>query len=60
MTAPRKRPVEVRGRAARLYVESVRPIADVAARDLGIPREALHQWARQAEVDARLRISLRW
>ncbi len=52
MTTPRKYPAELRERAVRLYFESGgRPIAQVA-RDLGIHREALRQWVRQAEVDA--------
>ena len=52
MTAPKKYPVELRERAVRLYFESGgRPIAHVA-RDLGIHREALRQWVRQAEADA--------
>lgn len=50
MSAPRKYPVELRERAVRLYFESDRPIAHVA-RDLGIHREALRQWVRQAEAD---------
>ena len=41
----------MRERAVRLYLESGRPIAHVA-RDLGIHREALRQWVRQAEADA--------
>jgi transposase len=34
----------------RLVVESGRPIAHIA-KDLGIHREALRQWVRQAEAD---------
>ena len=57
MTAPRKYPVELRERAVRLYFESAgRPIAHVA-RDLGIHREALRLWVRQAEADATPRTS---
>jgi len=57
MTAPRKYPVELRERAVRLYLESAgRPIAHVA-RDLGIHREALRGWVRQAEADATPRAS---
>jgi transposase len=52
MTTPRKYPEELRERAVRLYFDSDgRPIAHVA-RDLGIHREALRQWVRQAEADA--------
>jgi transposase len=51
MPAPRKYPDELRERAVRLVFESGRPIAHVAA-DLGIHREALRQWVRQAEADA--------
>jgi transposase len=50
MPRPRKYPDELRERAVRLVFETGRPIAHVA-RDLGIHREALRQWVRQAEVD---------
>ena len=50
MTTSRKYSEELRERAVRLYFESNRPIAHVA-RDLGIHREALRQWVRQAEAD---------
>ncbi len=50
MSRPRKYSDELRERAVRLYFESDRPIAHVA-RDLGIHREALRQWVRQAEAD---------
>jgi len=56
MTTSRKYPEELRERAVRLYFESNRPIAPVA-RDLGIHREALRQWVRQAEADATPRAS---
>ena len=56
MPAPRKYPVELRERAVRMVFESGRPIAHVA-RDLGIHREALRQWVRQAEADATPRAS---
>src|SRR3990172_2562979 len=56
MTTSRKYPVELRERAVRLYFESDRPIAHVA-RDLGIHREALRQWVRQAGADATPRAS---
>jgi len=51
MPAPRKYPDELRERAVRLVAESGRPIAHVA-NDLGVHREALRQWVRQAEADA--------
>jgi transposase len=51
MPAPKKYPAELRERAVRLVFESGRPIAHVA-NDLGIHREALRQWVRQAEADA--------
>ncbi len=50
MARPRKYSDELRERAVRLYFESDRPIAHVA-RDLGIHKEALRQWVRQAEAD---------
>jgi transposase len=50
MSAPRKYPDEVRERAVRLALESERPIAPVAA-DLGVHRETLRLWVRQAEAD---------
>ncbi len=56
MTTSRKYPEELRERAVRLYFESNRPIAHVA-RDLGIHREALRQWVRQAEAEATPRAS---
>jgi len=42
---------ELRERAVRLVFESQRPIAHVA-RDLGVHKEALRLWVRQAEADA--------
>jgi transposase len=51
MPAPKKYPDELRERAVRLVAESGRPIARVA-NDLGVHREALRQWVRQAEADA--------
>ena len=51
MSRPKKYPDELRERAVRLVFESQRPIAQVA-NDLGIHREALRLWARQAEADA--------
>lgn len=50
MARPRKYPDELRERAVRFYFESNRPIAHVA-QDLGIHKEALRQWVRQAEAD---------
>jgi transposase len=50
MPAQRKYPDELRERAVREVFASGRPIAHVAA-DLGIHREALRQWVRQAEAD---------
>ena len=50
MSAPRKYPDELRERAVGLVLESGRPIAHIA-KDLGIHREALRQWVRQAEAD---------
>jgi len=51
MPAPKKYSDELRERAVRLVFESQRPIAHVA-RDLGINKEALRLWVRQAEADA--------
>jgi transposase len=51
MPAPRKYPDELRERAVGLVFESGRPIAQVA-RDLGVHKEALRHWVRQAEADA--------
>ena len=51
MPAPRKYRDELRERAVRLVFESGRPIAQVA-RDLGVHKEALRHWVRQAEADA--------
>jgi transposase len=50
MARPRKYSDELRERAVRFYLESDRPIAHVA-RDLGIHKEALRHWVRQAEAD---------
>ena len=54
MARPRKYSDELRERAVRLYFESGRPVAHVA-NDLGIGKEALRQWVRQAEADRGLR-----
>jgi transposase len=52
MARPRKYSAELRERSVRLYMESGgRPIAHVA-RDLGVHREALRLWVRQAEADS--------
>ena len=51
MAAPRKYSDELRERATRLALESGRPIAHVA-RDLGVHKEALRSWVRQAQADA--------
>jgi transposase len=51
MARPRKYSDELRERAVRFYFESNRPIAHVA-QDLGIHKEALRQWVRQAEADS--------
>ena len=51
MVAPRKYPDELRERAVRLVFESKRPIAHVA-QDLGVHKESLRHWVRQAEADS--------
>ena len=51
MPAPRKYPDELRERAVREVRTTGRPIAHVA-KDLGIHKEALRGWVRQAEADA--------
>jgi transposase len=51
MARPRKYPDELRERAVRLVFESKRPIAHVA-RDLGVQKESLRHWVRQAEADS--------
>ena len=50
MAARKKYSEELRERAVRLVFESGRPIAHVAA-DLGIHKESLRGWVRQAEAD---------
>jgi transposase len=50
MPAPRKYPDELRERAIREVRATGRPIAHVA-KDLGIHKEALRGWVRQAEAD---------
>jgi transposase len=55
MSRPRKYADELRVRAVRFYFEQRdRPIAHVA-QDLGIHKEALRQWVRQAEADQGVR-----
>jgi transposase len=49
--APRKYPDELRERAVREVRTTGRPIAHVA-KDLGIHKEALRSWVRQAEANA--------
>jgi transposase len=51
MPAPKKYSDELRERATRLALESGRPIAHVA-QDLGVHKEALRTWVRQAKADA--------
>ncbi len=51
MSRPSKYTPELRERGVRLVFESGRPIAHVA-RDLGVHRETLRLWVRQAEADA--------
>jgi transposase len=50
MGAPRKCSEELRERAVRLVFESKRPVAHVA-RDVGVHKESLRNWVRQAEAD---------
>ena len=57
MARPRKYPIEVLERGARVVIESGRPIAHVA-RDLGIPAETLRRHVRQVEADEGLRPDL--
>jgi transposase len=54
MAARKKYSDELRERAVRLVFESGRPIAHVSA-DLGIHKESLRGWVRQAEADGGLR-----
>jgi hypothetical protein len=58
MAAPRKYPDELRERAVREVRSTSRPIAYVA-KDLGIHKEALRGWVRQAEADRGERASRR-
>ena len=52
----KKYPDELRERAVRLVFDSQRPVAAVA-RDLGVHKEALRLWVRQAEADAGSRLT---
>ncbi|MCM3810885.1 transposase [Streptomyces sp. DR7-3] len=51
MPTPRKHPDELRERAVREVRTTGRPITPVA-KNLGIHKEALRGWVRQAEADA--------
>ena len=51
MARPRKYSDELRERAVRFYFESNRPIAHVA-QDVGVRKESLRHWVRQAEADS--------
>ncbi len=51
MSRPLRSPDELRERGVRLVFEGGRPIAHVA-RDLGVHRETLRLWVRQAEADS--------
>jgi transposase len=51
VSAPRKYPDGLRERAVREVRTTGRPVAHVA-KDLGIHKEALRGWVRQAEADA--------
>ena len=55
MSRPRKYPLELLDRGARLVFESGRPISRVAS-DLGIKRESLRRYVRQVEVDEGRRV----
>ena len=50
MARPRKYPQELLDRAARVVIESGRPIAQVG-RDLGIKPESLRRYVRQVEAN---------
>ena len=52
MPTPKKYPDELRERGVRLVFESGRPIAHVA-QDLGVHRETLRLWVRQADAGTR-------
>lgn len=50
MGRPSKYPPELRQRATHMALTSDRPIAAIA-RDLGVHKEALRNWVRQARAD---------
>lgn len=50
MAATRKYPQELRDRAVELVRSSGRPVAQIAE-ELGVHKEALRTWVRQAEAD---------
>ncbi|MEV4423321.1 transposase [Patulibacter sp. NPDC049589] len=52
MARGRQYPPELKERSIRLCLESERPIAQIAD-ELGINRDSLRSWVRQAEADAR-------
>lgn len=56
MPAPRKYSDELKERAVRLVFDSGRPVSQIA-QDLGIHKEALRKWVRQAEADRAPRAS---
>lgn len=57
MSRPRKYPIELLDRGARVVIESGRPIAHVA-RDLGVASESLRRHVRRVEADEGLRPDL--
>jgi len=57
MPAPRQYPPELRDRAVELVLSSGRPIAHIAD-ELGINRETLRCWVRQAQADRGQRADL--
>ena len=57
MPTPSKYPPELRARAVELVLSSGRPIAHIAD-ELGINRETLRTWVRQAQADRGQRAGL--
>ena len=57
MPTPSKYPPELRQRAVGLVLSSGRPIAQIAE-ELGINRETLRSWVRQAQADGGQRTDL--